>query len=101
MLNSMCGSDFEKSCKRQAELGIKGLDIKDGLWGQTIKDVSVENAQRAADIAKSNSLAVHNLSFQICHSYLNVGEAAFRKRHLPPSNPCLSSRRFTSRTPSG
>jgi hypothetical protein len=59
----------------------------------------VENAQRAADIAKSNSLAVYNLSFQICHSYLNVGEAAFRKRHLPPSNTCLRSRRFTSQPP--
>lgn len=82
MLNSMAGSDFEKAAERHVALGLQGLDIKDGLWGETINNVSFENAQRAAEIARAHGLAIYNFSTALCHSNLADGETAFRKKHL-------------------
>ena len=83
MLNAMAGGDFETAARRHAELGLQWLDLKDGLWGQTINDLSLDNARRAAAIARAHGLGVFCLSTAICDSELNVGEAAFRARHLP------------------
>lgn len=83
MLSAMAGSDFEVACRRHAELGLQWLDLKDGLWGETINRISLENARRASAIARDHGLRVFCFSTALCESELNVGEAAFRARHLP------------------
>jgi hypothetical protein len=83
MLNAMAGNDFETAARRHAELGLRWLDLKDGLWGETINNLSIENARRAAAIARAHGLRVFCLSTAICDTELNAGEAAFRTRHLP------------------
>jgi len=83
MLNGMAGSDFEQVCRRHVELGLKWLDLKDGLWGQNINNLSLANAERAAAIAQQHGLGVFCFSTQLCHSNLADGEAAFRAKHLP------------------
>ncbi len=83
MLSAMAGSDFETACRRHAELGLEWLDLKDGLWGETINNVSLDNARRAAAIARDHGLRIFCFSSALCESELNVGEAAFRARHLP------------------
>ncbi|MBL9206787.1 MAG: TIM barrel protein [Opitutaceae bacterium] len=82
MLNGMAGSDFEVCCRRHVELGLKWLDLKDSLWGQTINNLSLENARRAADLAGEHGLGVACFSTALCSSYLAEGEETFRTRHL-------------------
>ena len=82
MLNGMAGSDFEVCCRRHVELGLKWLDLKDSLWGQTINNLSLENARRAADLARAHGLGVACFSTALCSSYLAEGEEGFRTRHL-------------------
>jgi len=82
MLNGTAGSDFETAARRHAELGLKWLDLKDSLWGENINNLSLDNARRAADIAKANGLNVFCFSTALCESELNAGEEAFRARHF-------------------
>ncbi len=79
----MAGTDFEQACRRHAELGIKWLDLKDGLWGENINNLSPANARRAAAIAHDHGLKVFCFSTALCDSELNEGETTFRARHLP------------------
>lgn len=82
MLNGTAGSDFETAARRHAELGLKWLDLKDGLWGENINNLSLDHARRAADIAKAHGLKVFCFSTALCESELNAGEQAFRARHF-------------------
>ncbi len=82
MLNGTAGSDFETAARRHAELGLKWLDIKDSLWGENINNLSLDNARRAADIAKAHGLKIFCFSTALCESELNAGEEAFRGRHF-------------------
>jgi hypothetical protein len=82
MLNGTAGSDFETAARRHAELGLKWLDLKDSLWGENINNLSLDNARRAADIAKAHGLKVFCFSTALCESELNAGEDAFRARHF-------------------
>ncbi|MES3020303.1 MAG: xylose isomerase [Pseudomonadota bacterium] len=81
MLNSMAGADMQMQARRHAELGLRWLDLKDGLFGQTINNLGVDNAHRVAAIAHQHGLGVASLSTALCASELEVGEAAFRRRH--------------------
>lgn len=83
MLNTMAGADFELAARRHAELGLKWLDLKDGLWGETINDLRLDNAQRVIEIARAHGLKVHCLSSSVGYSNLADGEDAFREKHLP------------------
>jgi hypothetical protein len=81
MLNGMAGNDFEIAARRHAELGLHWLDLKDSLWGETINNLSLENARRAAAIARAHGLKVFCFSTALCDSDLSAGETAFRTRH--------------------
>jgi Xylose isomerase-like TIM barrel len=83
MLSAMAGSNFEQACRRHAEEGLQWLDLKDGLFGENINNVSLDNARRAAAIARDHGLRVFCFSTALCESELNAGESAFRARHLP------------------
>lgn len=81
MLNAMAGPDFEQAAARHAALGLKWLDLKDGLWGESVDHLCLENAHRAAKIARAYHLNVHCLSSSVGFSPLDEGEEAFRARH--------------------
>lgn len=83
MLNSMGGADFEACARQHVALGLGWLDLKDRIWGQTINDLSLENAARVLDIAQTYGLDVASFSTALCSSNLEEGEAAFRAAHLP------------------
>jgi sugar phosphate isomerase/epimerase len=81
MLSAMAGADVETSARRHAELGLRWLDLKDGLFGQSIDTLSLDNARRLAAIARHHGLGIASFSTALCATDLSVGEAAFRQRH--------------------
>lgn len=83
MLNAMAGADFEIAAQRHTQLGLKWLDLKDGLWGEAVDNLSLENARRIRMIAHAHGLRVHCLSSSPGYSNIEGGEVAFRTRHLP------------------
>ncbi|MBC8008688.1 MAG: hypothetical protein H7067_01165, partial [Burkholderiales bacterium] len=38
-LNRIAGADFPDGICKQASIGLKLLDIKDGIWGQRIEEI--------------------------------------------------------------
>ena len=80
MLGTMAGPDFPGALRKQAALGLKLLDLKDGLWGQRIEEIDEATALRASGLIKAEGLAVDCLSSSIgCISFKEgMTEAAFR-----------------------
>jgi sugar phosphate isomerase/epimerase len=80
MLSTMAGPDFPEALRKQAALGLKLLDLKDGLWGQRIEEIDESTALRASELIKAEGLAVDCLSSSIgCISFKEgMTEATFR-----------------------
>jgi hypothetical protein len=85
LLSSILGCDFPLALKRQKALGLRFLDLKDGLWGKSIEQLNKDEAIRAAGLIDAFGLAVHCFSTSIGHTSLepNTNETAFRTRHQP------------------
>ncbi|BCM88960.1 hypothetical protein IAD21_00802 [Abditibacteriota bacterium] len=91
LLSSILGEDFPLALERQRATGLRFLDLKDGLWGQSIEQLSLEVAGRAASLIREAGLAVHCFSTSIGHIPLeaNTDEAAFRARYDAALNNTL------------
>jgi sugar phosphate isomerase/epimerase len=90
MLNGMAGADFEQALDRHVALGLRWLDLKDGIYGQSVNDLGVEDARRVANAIRDRNLGVYCLSTGLCYSDLAEGEEAFRTRHFATLERVLS-----------
>jgi hypothetical protein len=82
ILNSMAGSDFAAALDRHVEWGIRVLDLKDGIFGKGILDLTDEEARRASDLIRERGLSVHCFSTLLFHDEIELGEDEFRGRSL-------------------
>ncbi len=89
-LSTIAGPDFPLALQRQAALGLSRLDLKDGLWGQTIEQIDEATAQRAAALIQENQLSVDCFSTGIGQSEL-TNEGDFRAKFEPALNRALRS----------
>lgn len=78
MLNSMAGPDFPVALDRHVALGLRLVDLKDGLWGQKLEDLNDEQSARAASLIAERRLEVHCLSTALGWADANLGESAWR-----------------------
>jgi len=78
MLNSMAGPDFPVALDRHVALGLRLVDLKDGLWGQRVENLSDEQTVRAAALLAERRLEVHCLSTTLGWADANLGEKAWR-----------------------
>lgn len=83
MLNSMAGPDFPVALDRQVALGLRLVDLKDGLWGQKVEDLNDEQSARAAALFAERNLEVHCLSTALGWADVNLGERAWRAGQEP------------------
>ncbi len=82
MLNSLAGGDFEESLDRQRDWGIEVLDLKDGIFGKSVLELTDDEAERAASMARERGLEVYCLSTGLFFGEVEEGEEEFRSRHL-------------------
>lgn len=80
LLGSMAGSDFPSALRKQASLGLKLLDLKDGLWGRRVEELDAQQAEDIAALVQAEGMAVDCLSTSIgCLSFKHgMSEEAFR-----------------------
>jgi sugar phosphate isomerase/epimerase len=85
LLSSILGGDFPLALERQKALGLRFLDLKDGLWGKSIEQLNKDEALHATALIDAFGLAVHCFSTSAGHTSLepNTNENAFRTRHQP------------------
>jgi sugar phosphate isomerase/epimerase len=82
ILNSMAGGELPEALDRHVRWGIDLLDLKDGLFGAGVLDLTDEQAGRVAEMARQRGLEVHCLSTGLFHDDVERGEAHFRHVHL-------------------
>ena len=83
VLNSMAGDQVEESFDRYVEWNLKILDLKDGLFGKTIQNLTIAEAQRIKEYADHRELEVHTLSSTLFGDDVEDGEGSFRAANFP------------------
>ncbi len=82
LLNAMASPDFGQSLTLQRSWGAEWLDLKDGIFGKSLLDLSDEEAERAQRSVQEQGLKVYCLSSPLFDDELENGEAHFLDRHL-------------------
>lgn len=77
ILNSMAGPDIERSVAVQAGLGLRDVDLKDGLFGKGILDLTDAEAKRLRVLFDAHGMAVHCLSTQLFGDGVERGQSYF------------------------
>ena len=78
MLNSMAGPDLPVALDRHVAMGLRLVDLKDGLWGQKVEDLNDEQSTQAAVLIRERHLDVHCLSTALGWADANLGEKDWR-----------------------
>jgi sugar phosphate isomerase/epimerase len=77
MLSAMAGADFATALDRHVAWGLHVLDLKDGIFGKGLLDLTDEEAARAAAMIRERGLRVHCLSSGLFHADVERGREAF------------------------
>jgi len=81
MLSDMAGRDLAESLPKLRAWGLDLLDLKGGLFGKGVLDLTDDEAARAASMLRDAGVEVYCLSTQLFHSQVEIGEAAFRAKY--------------------
>jgi sugar phosphate isomerase/epimerase len=82
ILNAMAAKDFEQALDRHVEWNLKTLDLKDGIFGKSILDLTDDDAANAAKLISARRLSTYCMSTGLFFDDIEKGEAYFRKEHL-------------------
>ena len=96
--NSMAGNTIERAFDQHLEWGLRVLDLKDGLFGKAVAQLSIEEARAIDKAAKQRGLKVHTLSTGLFYANVERGQKHFRESAWPLFENTL---RIASRLPFG
>ncbi|WFA17714.1 xylose isomerase [Paenibacillus mucilaginosus] len=82
MLNSMGGGDFTAAMDQFVRWGLDVVDLKDGIYGKSIGDLTEEETDTAAQALQERNLSVYCFSTGLFYEDIEYGEQHFRDRHL-------------------
>ena len=82
ILNGMASKDFDRSLALHREWGLKWLDLRDSIYGDTVGDLDEDKALRVRDAIDAAGLEVYCLSTTLLHEDLAKGEEHFRTHHI-------------------
>lgn len=82
LLNDMAGPTVEAQIAAQREEGLLWTDLKTGLPGKPVLDLTLEEAARIQLLLEEAGLRVACLSTSLFHEPLHRGERHFIERHL-------------------
>lgn len=83
LLNSMAGNDIEACMDQHVAWDLRVLDLKNGLFGKGVAQLSRDEATKIAQMAKNRNLSIHTLSTGLFYSAVEDGEKAFREKWVP------------------
>jgi hypothetical protein len=78
VLNAMLGKDFDVALERHQKLGLRWLDLKDGIYGKNFIDLTEDEAVSVRTMITKRNLEVYALSSSLCHQNVEDGETSFR-----------------------
>ena len=81
MLKSMAGREFPAAVERHAAWGLKWLDLKDGLFGRSVVDLTDDEAREVRRLADGAGLGIWCMSTGLFYAEVESSEETFQ-RHL-------------------
>lgn len=82
ILNFMASPDFDESVALHHEWGLKWIDLKEEIYGHTLKTLDPASARRAKATADAAGIQIFCLSTSIFSDDVQIGESSFREAHL-------------------
>ncbi|NQX58741.1 TIM barrel protein [Paenibacillus qinlingensis] len=82
MLNNMVDADFITALDKHVRWGIPVLDLKQGIFGKSLIDLTLEEAEEAAAAIEERDLSVYCFSTELFHGEVEQGAAFFRTHYL-------------------
>lgn len=79
MLNAMAGREFPEQLKQHREWGLSVLDLKDGIFGKNILQLTLDEARTARKLIDDHGMSVYCLSTGLLYGTIEDGEGAFKK----------------------
>jgi sugar phosphate isomerase/epimerase len=79
MLNSMAAADLPAQLDRHAAWGLTQLDLKDGIFGKRLLDLTIDEARTARKLIDERGLAVHCFSTGLMYVPVENGPAEFQR----------------------
>jgi len=78
----MADADFIVSLDLQQSWGITVLDLKSGIFGKALIDLTLEEAERAAQAIADRGMSVHCFSTELFQSEIEHGAAYFQAEYM-------------------
>jgi len=91
VLNSMASADFSESIEIQKSWGIRDLDLRDAILGESINDLSQPTAERVRKAIDGSGLEVTCLSSTFFKEDLSKGQDHFVEQHLRKLDSVLAA----------
>lgn len=82
MLNGMAGADFAEALDQFAAWGLEVVDLKNGIYGKSVAELTPEEAAAAEQALRQRGLSAYCFSTELFHDELEKGEEHFREAHL-------------------
>jgi len=79
MLNSMAGSDLAVALDRHVQEGLEICDLKDGIFGRRLEDLSHDQLRSLADEISARSLKTYCVSTSLGDKDLALGQERWRQ----------------------
>lgn len=98
MLNNMVDADFIKALDKHVSWGISVLDLKQGIYGKSLLDLTLDEAEQAAAAIAERELTVYCFSTELFHGEVEQGEAFFRTHYLDKIDHLLALARILKPT---
>jgi sugar phosphate isomerase/epimerase len=93
VLNSMGGGTVEESFDQHLAWNLRTLDLKDALYGKTVEQLTIAEADQILEAAESRGLSINTLSSGLFYGDIEQGEVAFRETYFPKLNTLLDNAR--------
>lgn len=82
MLNHMANADFIASLDIQQSWGIRVLDLKAGIFGKSLIELTLEEAKLAARMIHDRGMSIYCFSTELFQQELELGAAYFQAEYM-------------------
>jgi hypothetical protein len=94
VLSAMAGWDFDHAAEQMREWDLSWVDLWGEIYGEPIDALGQATAERGAATLEAANLKAHCLASRIFDDTVEIGEDAFREKHLAALDRALASARI-------
>jgi hypothetical protein len=91
VLSYMAGRDLDDAVEKLREWDLKWVDLAGNIYGEPVNALPQPTAERVAATLQESGLKAYSLASTIFSDTVDIGESAFREKHLGTLTATLAS----------